>query len=104
MTPDAILLTVRGQAGDGWYRFMCPACLDPVEKPADRKIVALLVSAGVDLADDETEALAFDGEGEAEQGDPYPEERPAGPAFTLDDVISFHFLLRDDGELARALS
>jgi hypothetical protein len=102
MTPEAILLTVRQLTGDGWYRFMCPACLDPVEKPADRKIVALLVSAGVDLSDEEEAAeLPF---GEVDDRPPYPEARPTGPAFSMDDVLTFHFLLKDDAALVQALN
>jgi hypothetical protein len=71
--------------------------MDAVEKRADRKIVALLVSAGVDVAGratlTETEEL-FDAEDE-----PVEDPRgalPAGPAFTVDDLIDFHFRLQDD--------
>ena len=46
MGPEAILLSVRDDGREGSYRFTCPGCADDVEKRADRKIVALLVSAG----------------------------------------------------------
>ena len=49
MGPEAILLSVRENGREGSYRFTCPSCADGVEKRADRKIVALLVSAGVDI-------------------------------------------------------
>ena len=49
MGPEAILLSVRQNGREGSYRFTCPSCSDDVEKRADRKIVALLVSAGVDI-------------------------------------------------------
>ena len=49
MGPEAISLSVRSSGREGSYRFTCPRCDDAVEKRADRKIVALLVSAGVDL-------------------------------------------------------
>src|SRR3989442_14790910 len=49
MGPEAILLSVRQNGREGSYRFTCPNCADDVEKRADRKIVALLVSAGVGL-------------------------------------------------------
>src|SRR5437773_4542391 len=49
MTPEAILLSIRDQSGEGSYRFSCPRCRDTVEKPADRKVAALLLSAGVEL-------------------------------------------------------
>jgi hypothetical protein len=96
MGPDEILLSVRQNGREGSYRFTCPSCADAVEKRADRKIVALLVSAGVDIerpdGTDTTPALSdrlFD------QEDPAA-PRPGGPPFSIDDVIEFHFLLQDD--------
>jgi predicted RNA-binding Zn-ribbon protein involved in translation (DUF1610 family) len=84
MRADVILLTVEPQSGEGTYSFVCPSCEDLVEKPADRKIVSLLKSVGVDVA-------------ERQPSIEEAETRPEGPAFTLDDVIDFHFLLgRDD--------
>ncbi len=49
MGPESICLSVRSNGREGSYRFTCPSCADDVEKRADRKIVALLVSAGVDI-------------------------------------------------------
>jgi len=97
MGPESILLSVRSNGREGSYRFTCPECDDAVEKRADRKIVALLVSAGVDVASrDELEERTpsmFD------QEDEEPDPRgplPSGPAFTADDLIDFHYLLADD--------
>jgi len=93
MGPEAILLSVRDDGREGSYRFTCPACADDVEKRADRKIVALLVSAGVDIAQPDRgslqAAMLFDDAGE-------DRATPEGPAFSIDDVIEFHFLLQDD--------
>lgn len=91
MGPEAIMLSVRQSGREGSYRFTCPNCADDVEKRADRKIVALLVSAGVDIDRDglESQADLFDAM------EPL-EERPPGPGFTVDDVIEFHYLLEDD--------
>jgi hypothetical protein len=91
MGPDAIALSVRSNGREGSYRFTCPSCADDVEKRADRKIVALLVSAGVDI----------DRDGIDQQADLFDameplEERPPGPSFSVDDVIEFHYLLEDD--------
>jgi hypothetical protein len=82
--------------------------MDDVEKRADRKIVALLVSAGVDVASrggggglgdlDGTEEL-FD----QEPIDPRP-PIPDAPAFTIDDLIDFHFSLLDDGYIQAFLA
>jgi predicted RNA-binding Zn-ribbon protein involved in translation (DUF1610 family) len=92
MGPESILLQVVRGGREGTYRFECPTCLESVEKRADRKIVALLVSAGVDVAS-RGEAPMFE-----DLGPPVadPGGAPAGPAFTIDDVIDFHFRLQDD--------
>jgi len=68
--------------------------MDDVEKRADRKIVALLVSAGVDVASRSTMTQElFDPEPFVD--DPRP-PLPEAPAFTVDDLIDFHFKLLDD--------
>ena len=83
MRADVILLTVEPGTGEGIYSFVCPVCEDLVEKPADRKIVSLLRSVGVETAERAATLLEV-------------EDRPEGPDFTLDDVIDFHFLLDGD--------
>jgi hypothetical protein len=100
MGPDAILLQVTRGGREGTYRFTCPTCMDAVEKRADRKIVALLVSAGVDVAGrgtlTETEEL-FEPEAVRESLPDDPRgPLPSGPAFSVDDLIDFHFRLMDD--------
>jgi len=104
MGPEAISLSVRASGREGSYRFTCPRCDDAVEKRADRKIVALLVSAGVDLEP----RGSGGGEGADTLFDQEPveplERAPAGPAFTIDDVIEFHFLLEDERYLKEFLS
>jgi hypothetical protein len=95
MGPESILLSVRSNGREGSYRFTCPECEDAVEKRADRKIVALLVSAGVDI--DRGDAVAsmhpelFDLETTEPRG-----PSPSAPSFTADDVIEFHYQLEDD--------
>jgi len=94
MGPESILLSVKQNGREGSYRFTCPNCMDDVEKRADRKIVALLVSAGVDIDPGEeaqpqlSTDLLFDDDDRV--------DRPSGPSFSIDDVIEFHFLLEDD--------
>jgi hypothetical protein len=106
MGPEAILLSVLHGGREGTYRFTCPTCLDGVEKRADRKIVALLVSAGVDVsgrseAEDRTMPM-FE---EVAEPDPDPRgQLPEGPAFTIDDLIDFHFVLQDDGRIREFLA
>jgi hypothetical protein len=98
MGPEAILLEVVRGGREGTYRFTCPTCMDDVEKRADRKIVALLVSAGVDVASGG--GGSFGGGMPEQLFDPSPLDPrppiPDAPAFTIDDLIDFHFRLQDD--------
>jgi hypothetical protein len=95
LRPEQILLHVP-RDGRSVYQFMCPACLDPVEKPADGKVAALLVSAGVDFATEDS----LLGEPLDPLDDPLVQDRmdepPDGLPFTLDDLMTFHFLLQGD--------
>jgi hypothetical protein len=85
LNPDAVMVSVHQETGEGSYRFVCPKCTEPVEKRADRRIVALLKSVGVGVAETA-------GETEVPVGEPHPESSPGGPLFTTDDVINFHSL------------
>src|SRR3954451_21958683 len=86
MGPESILLSVRSNGREGSYRFTCPECEDAVEKRADRKIVALLVSAGGDTGPGggggQMPPELFDIEPAAPRG-----PSPDSPTFTPDDVI-----------------
>jgi predicted RNA-binding Zn-ribbon protein involved in translation (DUF1610 family) len=90
---EAVLLHVLKGDFDGVYSFICPTCQEDVEKRADRRIIALLVSAGVGVEDrsGHPSTARFDEIERDPRGD-----LPPGPAFTLDDLIDFHFLLEDD--------
>jgi len=103
MGPADILLSVAPGGREGTYRFTCPTCFDAVEKRADRKIVALLVSAGVDIAVRGTDTLEDTGPLFDREPDP-PGMPPEGPPFTFDDLIDFHFLLDDDRALETLLA
>lgn len=92
MGPDAISLSVKANGREGSYRFTCPSCADDVEKRADRKIVALLVSAGVDISSSDgpfSHPELFDDEDAAFR-------ETGAPSFTADDLIEFHYLLEDE--------
>lgn len=104
MGPESILLRVVRGGREGTYRFDCPTCMEPVEKRADRKIVALLVSAGVDVSGRRVASTSelFDGE-DGFLEDPRG-QLPSGPAFTIDDVIDFHFRLEDDRYIEQFLA
>lgn len=83
MRADVISLALEEDSGEGVYSFVCPVCEDVVEKPADRKIVSLLRSVGVEITEHEAPVAEL-------------AERPGGPPITIDDVIDFHFLLSQE--------
>ena len=91
---DAITMTLAPSGDQGEYRFTCPVCMDAVTKPASRRTAALLIAAGVEPTElaDPTPTQPFPDE----DLPPYPDLA----AFTLDDVIAFHWLLEDDVALA----
>lgn len=66
----------------GSYVFRCPTCQMSVVKPAEQRIVDLLVASGVELVQWRLPAELF----EAHDGDP----------ISHDDLIDFHHLLRED--------
>ena len=112
MGAASVLLVVETGTSEGTYRFVCPGCEETIEKRADRKVVMLLLSAGVEVREVSREVVNMDHpsvrgsqpsfEEVIEEDFPVPSEEPA---FTLDDLIDFHFLLQQDDwfdELARS--
>jgi hypothetical protein len=99
MKAEAISLELADDGEQGHYAFTCPDCSADVTRPADRKVVALLLAVGVSTheapaAEAETPSLA------PEDQDPAPH----APAFTLDDLIDLHFLLEDDAWLSEEIA
>jgi hypothetical protein len=68
--------------GSGAYCFRCAHCGAAVSHEATPGVCDLLVMAGVRHEEWHLPAEL--------------EERPAGPALTVDDLLDFHVLLRDD--------
>ncbi len=85
MEAEVVVLSLDEGSSEGTYSFACPTCRERISKPADKNIVALLLSAGVRVR--EAAAPELD----------VTEERPGGAGFTLDDVIDFHFELEQPG-------
>jgi len=85
-------VTVRVCAADnqGSYAFRCPACELAVSKPADSKIVDLLVSSGVRLAVWHLPAEL--------------NEYHDGPPISYDDLLEFHYAIQRDGWFERLVS
>ncbi len=82
LTADDILLRIGTSSSNNTYGFGCPDCGDFVEKPADERVVRLLLSGGVLPVLNHVPAEAL----EARQG----------PPITHDDVLAFHELLKTD--------
>jgi predicted RNA-binding Zn-ribbon protein involved in translation (DUF1610 family) len=96
LTPDEMSLFVAPSGDEASYSFTCPECSTEVDRPANRKTVALLIAAGVETTPwhpEEALELSFE--------DRSPD--PDAPPFTLDDVIAFHYALQDETELAALL-
>lgn len=66
----------------GSYVFRCPTCQMSVVKPAEPRIVDMLVASGVELVTWDLPAELF--------------EVHPGPPITHDDLIDFHRILQDD--------
>lgn len=83
LTAEDILLRIGGNKAANTYGFSCPTCTGFVEKPANERIVRLLLSGGVMpvLVHVPAEVL----------------EPRSGPPITHDDLLAFHEILgRDD--------
>ena len=82
LTADDILLRIGSQTASNTYGFSCPDCGDFVQKPADERVVRLLLSGGVmpTLVHVPAEAL----------------EPRSGPPINHDDLLAFHDLLSSD--------
>ncbi len=64
------------------YVFRCPTCQMTVSKPAEQRIVDLLVASGVALVEWQLPAELFEDKG--------------GQPITHDDLIDFHALLQSE--------
>ena len=79
LTPEDLELRVCTHAAASYYSFDCPMCMEKVQKPADDRVVQLLISGGV---------RASVWELPEELGEPHD-----GAVFTHDDLLDFHLLL-----------
>ncbi len=95
LAPDEMSLFLTPSGDRGSYAFTCPECNLDVDRPANRKTVALLIAAGV-----EPSPMPKDLDLPPEDRSPDPD----APSFTLDDLIELHFQLQGDLALAERLS
>ena len=83
LTADDILLRIGASRTVNTYGFTCPACAEFVQKPADDRVVRLLLSGGVMPVPVHVPAEAL--------------EVHQGPPLTYDDLLDFHEVMLTDG-------
>ncbi len=79
LTTKDVRVRVCIEDNSGTYNFRCPHCTMAVVKPAEPRIVDLLVASGVELSTWSLPGELF--------------ECHIGPSITHDDLLDFHSLL-----------
>ena len=94
LTAEKVELRIAIGGTGSSYAFNCPRCTDRVRKPADARVVQLLISGGV-----APEVLPEPAAGRSEERALAREQHPShkrvtakspAPAITYDDLIEFH--------------
>ena len=87
LTTRDVNVQVCSTNNQGSYSFQCPDCRMAVSKPAEARIVDLLVSSGVRLSVWHMPAEL--------------DEAREGAPITYDDLLEFHYAIQQDGWLDR---
>ncbi|MCU1453497.1 MAG: hypothetical protein JWN46_1643 [Acidimicrobiales bacterium] len=87
LTTAEVSVQICADDGQGSYSFRCPTCSVAVSKPAEARIIELLVSSGVRMS---TWSMP------AELAEPR-----TGDPITHDDLLDFHALLETEDWLDR---
>lgn len=93
LTSGDVTVLICSTNNEGAYAFLCPTCRLAVSKPAEGRVIDLLVSSGVSMSVWQLPA---------ELGEPR-----GGRPISHDDLLDFHFALQDDTwmtELTSALA
>lgn len=90
LTTRQVTVLVCSDNNQGSYAFRCPDCQLAVSKLAEDRVVDVLVSSGVRLSVWQLPAELT--------------ELHDGPPITHDDLLEFHFMLRQEGWLERLRS
>lgn len=85
LTADKVELRIAIGGNGSSYAFNCPRCDDRVRKPADSRVVQLLISGGI-----APEVVADDDDAAAREMHPSHGPRTQAPAITYDDILEFH--------------
>jgi hypothetical protein len=83
LTSADVRVLVCTTTNEGSYAFRCPDCRLAVAKPAEARVVDVLVSSGVCLSTWELPAEL--------------EEAHTGAPISYDDLLEFHFALQQEG-------
>ncbi|HEU5001343.1 MAG TPA: hypothetical protein VFW71_01000 [Actinomycetota bacterium] len=101
LTADRVELRIAiGGAGSS-YAFDCPRCCERIRKPADSRVVQLLISGGVApeiepaakapaVAAQTGSETASQAAAAAKAQHPSRAARPAAPPISYDDLLEFH--------------
>lgn len=90
LSSDDMQVLVCSSDQSAAYSFQCPECLVMITKPTDHRVVDVLVSSGVALRSWDIPAEVT--------------EIHSGPPVSWDEILEFHLLLNEPGNLERALS
>jgi hypothetical protein len=95
LTAERVELRIALGGTGSSYAFDCPRCTDRIRKPADARVVQLLISGGV-APEVLAEPAAVDRTSrvhaarEAHPSHARVASRPTTPAITYDDLLEFH--------------
>jgi hypothetical protein len=84
LTVEDVKVLVCAEDNAGSYAFRCPECRIAISKPAETRIIDLLVSSGVRMSQWHLPAEMF-------------EDRVMGEPLTHDDLLDFHLMLESGG-------
>ena len=97
LTAEKVELRIALGGTGSSYAFDCPRCTDRIRKPADSRVVQLLISGGVApeiLAENTGESVERSTKvataREAHPTRTHVASRPSTPAITYDDLLEFH--------------
>ena len=90
LTTREVQVQMCSATEEGTYSFLCPACRLIVNKPAEQRVVELLVSAGVRV-------VSWDLPAELS-------EAKYGPVISYDDLLAFHFELDSEDWLDHVIA
>jgi hypothetical protein len=96
LTAEKVQLRIALGGTGSSYAFDCPRCSDRIHKPADSRVVQLLISGGVApeiLAETTGDADRTAKVATARDAHPtrtHVASRPSTPAITYDDLLEFH--------------